>query len=69
VPCVTPFTPLRAFFRSRLEGKFLQEVLVAPLRNVIPHVEGGSRCLAPDLIGMGESGKAQIRSVCASLKP
>ncbi len=27
-------------------------------RNVIPHVEGIARCLAPDLIGMGESGKA-----------
>ena len=27
-------------------------------RNVIPHVESGARCLAPDLIGMGESGKA-----------
>ena len=27
-------------------------------RNVIPHVEGVARCLAPDLIGMGESGKA-----------
>ncbi|MBI4589950.1 MAG: haloalkane dehalogenase [Candidatus Rokubacteria bacterium] len=27
-------------------------------RNVIPHVEGLGRCLAPDLIGMGESGKA-----------
>lgn len=27
-------------------------------RNVIPHVEGSARCLAPDLIGMGESGKA-----------
>ena len=27
-------------------------------RNVIPHVEGVGRCLAPDLIGMGESGKA-----------
>lgn len=26
-------------------------------RNVIPHVEGSARCLAPDLIGMGESGK------------
>lgn len=26
-------------------------------RNVIPHVEGVGRCLAPDLIGMGESGK------------
>ena len=22
-------------------------------RNVIPHVERGSRCLAPDLVGMG----------------
>jgi haloalkane dehalogenase len=27
-------------------------------RNVIPHVEGLARCLAPDLIGMGESGKS-----------
>jgi haloalkane dehalogenase len=27
-------------------------------RNVIPHVEGVARCLAPDLIGMGDSGKA-----------
>src|SRR5512143_838657 len=27
-------------------------------RNVIPHVEGESRCLAPDLVGMGDSGKA-----------
>jgi haloalkane dehalogenase len=27
-------------------------------RNVIPHVEGVGRCLAPDLIGMGASGKA-----------
>jgi haloalkane dehalogenase len=27
-------------------------------RNVIPHVEGVARCLAPDLIGMGDSGVA-----------
>ena len=27
-------------------------------RNVIPHVEGLGRCLAPDLVGMGDSGKA-----------
>ncbi|HKA30565.1 MAG TPA: alpha/beta fold hydrolase, partial [Candidatus Binatia bacterium] len=27
-------------------------------RNVIPHVAGGNRCLAPDLVGMGDSGKA-----------
>ncbi len=27
-------------------------------RNVIPHVEGVGRCLAPDLVGMGQSGKA-----------
>ena len=27
-------------------------------RNVIPHVEGLSRCLAPDLVGMGDSGAA-----------
>ena len=29
-------------------------------RNVIPHVAGQARCLAPDLIGMGESGKPEI---------
>ena len=27
-------------------------------RNIIPHLEGLARCLAPDLIGMGQSGKA-----------
>jgi len=27
-------------------------------RNVIPHAEGQARCLAPDLIGMGQSGKS-----------
>lgn len=27
-------------------------------RNVIPHVQPAARCLAPDLIGMGDSGKA-----------
>jgi haloalkane dehalogenase len=27
-------------------------------RNVIPHVEPAARCLAPDLVGMGDSGKA-----------
>jgi len=27
-------------------------------RNVIPHVASHARCLAPDLIGMGDSGKA-----------
>ncbi len=27
-------------------------------RNVIPHVEGAGRCLAPDLVGMGASGKS-----------
>jgi haloalkane dehalogenase len=29
-------------------------------RNVIPHVSGRARCLAPDLIGMGESGKPDV---------
>jgi haloalkane dehalogenase len=29
-------------------------------RNVIPYVAGEARCLAPDLIGMGESGKPDI---------
>jgi haloalkane dehalogenase len=27
-------------------------------RNVIPHVAGMARCLAPDLLGMGESDRA-----------
>ena len=27
-------------------------------RHVIPRVEGAARCLAPDLVGMGQSGKA-----------
>jgi len=31
-------------------------------RNVIPHVEPVGRCLAPDLIGMGDSGKAPADS-------
>jgi haloalkane dehalogenase len=31
-------------------------------RNVIPHVSPRARCLAPDLIGMGESGKAPAGS-------
>jgi haloalkane dehalogenase len=31
-------------------------------RNVIPHVESVGRCLAPDLIGMGDSGRAPAGS-------
>jgi haloalkane dehalogenase len=31
-------------------------------RNVIPHVSGDGRCLAPDLVGMGESGKMPSRN-------
>ena len=31
-------------------------------RNVIPHVEPVARCLAPDLVGMGDSGKAPAGS-------
>jgi haloalkane dehalogenase len=27
-------------------------------RNVIPHIEGRGRCLAPDLVGMGDSGRS-----------
>src|SRR2546428_1841145 len=27
-------------------------------RNIIPHVVGERRCLAPDLVGMGDSGKS-----------
>ncbi|MFF2555238.1 haloalkane dehalogenase [Nocardia sp. NPDC058058] len=29
-------------------------------RNVIPHLSGEMRCLAPDLIGMGDSGKPDV---------
>jgi haloalkane dehalogenase len=31
-------------------------------RNVIPHVQGEARCLAPDLVGMGDSGKSRMGS-------
>jgi haloalkane dehalogenase len=31
-------------------------------RNVIPHVARGNRCLAPDLVGMGDSGAAPAGS-------
>ncbi len=31
-------------------------------RNIIPHLDGVGRCLAPDLIGMGQSGKAPAGS-------
>jgi len=31
-------------------------------RNIIPHLEGRVRCLAPDLVGMGSSGKAPHHS-------
>jgi haloalkane dehalogenase len=31
-------------------------------RNVIPHVEALGRCLAPDLVGMGDSGRAPAGS-------
>jgi haloalkane dehalogenase len=31
-------------------------------RNVIPHVEPAGRCLAPDLVGMGDSGRAPAGS-------
>ena len=30
-------------------------------RRIIPEVEGVARCLAPDLVGMGQSGKAPTR--------
>src|SRR5260370_2622315 len=31
-------------------------------RNIMPHLEGRGRCLAPDLVGMGSSGKAPHHS-------
>ena len=30
-------------------------------RNIIPHVSDCGRCLAPDLVGMGQSGKSPTR--------
>ncbi len=30
-------------------------------RNVIPHVEGSGRCIAPDMVGMGDSAKLATR--------
>jgi haloalkane dehalogenase len=34
-------------------------------RNILPHVEGSGRCIAPDLIGMGDSEKLpRILYVC-----
>ncbi len=29
-------------------------------RNIIPHLSSHARCIAPDLIGMGKSGKPEI---------
>ncbi|HKU55213.1 MAG TPA: haloalkane dehalogenase [Rhizomicrobium sp.] len=29
-------------------------------RNIIPHVSGAARCIAPDLVGFGQSGKPEI---------
>lgn len=31
-------------------------------RNIIPHLIGHGRCLAPDLVGMGQSGKSPTRA-------
>ena len=31
-------------------------------RNIIPYVSNQGRCLAPDLVGMGESGKSPNRA-------
>jgi haloalkane dehalogenase len=31
-------------------------------RNIIPHAEECGRCLAPDLVGMGQSGKSPMRA-------
>ena len=33
-------------------------------RNVIPNLSGIGRCLAPDLVGMGQSGKAPNQNYC-----
>jgi haloalkane dehalogenase len=31
-------------------------------RNIIPHAQGCARCLAPDLVGMGQSGKSPTKA-------
>jgi haloalkane dehalogenase len=35
-------------------------------RNVIPHLSGQGRCIAPDLIGMGKSGKPNMYKINSS---
>jgi pimeloyl-ACP methyl ester carboxylesterase len=37
-------------------------------RNIIPHVEDLGRCLAPDLIGMGDSDKITMRRMRSVLR-
>ena len=34
-----------------------QSHLIVSLRNVLPHLQPRRRCIAPDLIGMGDSDK------------
>jgi haloalkane dehalogenase len=76
VPAATPTLPeptmhdvqvLDSHMSYREAGKGLTVVFLHgnPLssrvwRNVIPHVEGRARCIAPDLIGMGLSGKPDV---------
>jgi haloalkane dehalogenase len=38
-------------------------------RNTIPHVSDIGRCLAPDLIGMGQSGKSPPIPTASSIMP
>ena len=51
----TPSEPAIVFLHGNPTSSFLW-------RNVIPHLENQGRCLAPDLIGMGASGKAPAGS-------
>jgi len=50
-PAAEPGAPAVVFLHGNPTSSYLW-------RNVIPHVAPVARCLAPDLIGMGQSGKA-----------
>ena len=52
-PAPTPGTVPVVFLHGNPTSSYLW-------RKVIPHVAGEARCLAPDLIGMGESGKPEV---------
>ena len=50
-----PGAPVALFLHGNPTSSYLW-------RNIIPHVESHRRCLAPDLVGMGDSGGAPAGS-------